>query len=249
MPERLTLADALGNWTVRELGKEHGEVNFDRFVELAKQSSVPTAFADVVGIVVRTVKKGRPDMDFDEAYLQTATRLFEREFTNPTIASYAVIYGHALALTKTWLEANDKLERMDYEESRLQEYLQGNYTKVVETLNHGPDDTKESLVKVYYYPEHIGSEMETLLGTIQEQKPIFTSLVEYVRSEAVIKCGQVVVLEQQRKNKPIRQKIGEKLLGGYATEKDFGRIRTEIEEYFTDPMKQTRMTLLLNSEP
>ncbi len=198
---------------LRDLGREYGEANFERFVALARQSSIPTRFAEVTEAVVQIVKKSSPDLN--EIYLQVATRLFGRRFTNPTLAGYAVVYGCAMAFTKIWLEENDKLVEIDQWESRTQEHLQEIQSKATEADYAG-----------------VIEKMEPPLNMVREYRPKIISLVEKIRREAVIQCGQVVFLEQQQQNKSVRQKIGERLLGEHATKKDFGRVRAGVEEYF-----------------
>lgn len=234
MAERMTFGEAFLMIAFRNLGKEEGEKNFDRYVELANKSSIPVAYYDACAVVLR---RNKSENDADKAYQEIARYLYEADFKNPRLASYAVLYGEAIALTNAWLIINGKLTEA---------------IELVREVEQKRNETraliKESSLRNRGF---LQSNLEQLESQVERASRFCTKadkIADHFRNLAVVKCGHVSIIEQFPEKRTLKTEIKERLTGQFVTSEDLENVRQDVEKYFSNPQKQIRMIHIANSD-
>ncbi len=222
MPEKkLTFGEALINITINEETREKGLAVFDQMLNRAISSHVPQEANAALIKLSKKIETMKRSNDSEEKYPLVASMLLEQDFTNPKLASYAVIYSQTMAVLKSWNE----FDQMINAKSEL-------HRKLTNALRRIKDPIKLRIAAKYAL---------TIEGSLNETKPAFQEFSDLVTSS----CGQLTMLEEMGKNGALYA-IPTILFGIGYTEENLSETRSKVEEYFSNPSKISRIKLIAN---
>lgn len=260
MSERkITLGDALLQYTMREFGKKEGADSFDQFVQAASTSHIPVEFTEASGNVSDQVTadlRQRGIDDVDEVWKAQAGRLFETDFSNIDEAIYACQYSQAIALVKRWSATDNQFSPFINVYQSTKEAVEKSYSGIAARLGCEPSRVREELVVfAQKYDRSILDDIDTVEARANSMKATVDQVSQLLGAQRVLAeqaCGMVVINEgiAEGKNRTPVQKAklrAKQALGKRATFSDYARVRETVEKYFADPQKVARIQILAES--